>query len=148
MRAVVQRVAGSSVTSGGRVLGEIGPGFTVLLGITHNDTPELAERLATKVSKLRVFSDDQGKMNLSLGQVGGSVLVISQFTLYADARAGNRPSYTQAARPETAVPLYEHFVATLQGLGLTVATGEFGADMQVEILNDGPVTIILDTDGL
>lgn len=148
MRAVVQRVSASRVSSGGRVLGEIGPGFNVLLGITHDDTTELAERLAAKISKLRLFSDEQGKMNLSLDQVGGEVLVISQFTLFADARAGNRPSYTQAARPETAVPLYEHFVATLQGLGLTVATGEFGADMQVEIHNDGPVTVILDTDGL
>lgn len=148
MRAVVQRVSASRVSSGGRVLGEIGPGFNVLLGITHDDTAGLAERLAAKISKLRLFSDEQGKMNLSLDQVGGEVLVISQFTLFADARAGNRPSYTQAARPETAVPLYEHFVATLQGLGLTVATGEFGADMQVEIHNDGPVTVILDTDGL
>ena len=148
MRAVVQRVSASRVSSGGRVLGEIGPGFNVLLGITHDDTTELAERLAAKISKLRLFSDEQGKMNLSLDQVGGEVLVISQFTLFADARAGNRPSYTQAARPETAVPLYEHFVATLQGLGLKVATGEFGADMQVEIHNDGPVTVILDTDGL
>ncbi len=148
MRAVVQRVSASRVSSGGRVLGEIGPGFNVLLGITHDDTTELAERLAAKISKLRLFSDEQGKMNLSLDQVGGEVLVISQFTLFADARAGNRPSYTQAARPETAVPLYEHFVATLQGLGLTVATGEFGADMQVEIHNDGPVTVILDTDQL
>ena len=148
MRAVVQRVSASRVSSGGRVLGEIGPGFNVLLGITHDDTTELAERLAAKISKLRLFSDEQGKMNLSLDQVGGEVLVISQFTLFADARAGNRPSYTQAARPETAVPLYEHFVATLQGLGLKVATGEFGADMQVEIHNDGPVTVILDTDQL
>ena len=148
MRAVVQRVTESRVTSSGRLLGEIGPGFTVLLGITHEDTAGHAEQLATKISKLRVFSDSQGKMNLSLDQVDGAVLVISQFTLFADATSGNRPSYTRAARPETAVPLYEQFVATLQGLGLTVATGEFGADMQVEIMNDGPVTIILDTDQL
>lgn len=148
MRAVVQRVSHSRVSSGGKVLGEIGPGLVVLLGITHADTSEDAERLATKISKLRIFSDDQGKMNLALDRVDGELLVISQFTLFADARQGNRPSYTNAARPETAIPLYEHFVAAARRLGFTVATGEFGADMQVEILNDGPVTIILDTEQL
>lgn len=145
MRAVVQRVSASSVTVNGQVLGRIGTGFTVLLGITHTDTPAEAVQLATKISKLRVFNDEQGKMNLSLKQVDGELLVISQFTLFADARSGNRPGYSLAARPETAIPLYEQFVQTLQDLGFTVRTGEFGADMQVEILNDGPVTILLDT---
>lgn len=145
MRAVVQRVSSSSVSVSGQLLGSIGTGFTVLLGVAHTDTPADAEQLATKISKLRVFSDDQGKMNLSLSQVEGELLVISQFTLFADTSSGNRPGYSRAARPETAVPLYEHFVRTLHALGFTVATGKFGADMQVEIVNDGPVTILLDT---
>ncbi len=148
MRAVVQRVSSSSVSSEGRLLGEIGPGLMVLLGVTHADTAEDAERLAGKITRLRIFSDDEGKMNLSLSNIGGELLVVSQFTLFADARSGNRPSYSQAARPETAVPLYEHFVATLRRMGFTVATGEFGADMQVAIANDGPVTVILDTETL
>lgn len=148
MRAVVQRVSSSSVSSEGRLLGQIGPGLMVLLGVTHADTAEDAERLAGKITRLRIFSDAEGKMNLSLSNIGGELLVVSQFTLYADARSGNRPSYTQAARPDTAVPLYEHFVATLRRAGFTVATGEFGADMQVSISNDGPVTVILDTDSL
>lgn len=140
----MQRVSRGRVTSGGRELGSIGPGLVVLLGVTHADTAEAAERLAGKIARLRVFSDDAGKMNLALANVGGQVLVVSQFTLYADARSGNRPGYTRAAPPETAIPLYEHFVATLRGAGFTVATGEFGADMQVELVNDGPVTIWLD----
>lgn len=148
MRAVVQRVSSSSVSSEGRLLGEIGPGLMVLLGVTHADTAEDAERLAGKITRLRIFTDDEGKMNLSLSNIGGELLVVSQFTLFADARSGNRPSYSQAARPETAVPLYEHFVATLRRMGFTVATGEFGADMQVAIANDGPVTVILDTETL
>lgn len=148
MRAVVQRVSSSSVSSEGRLLGEIGPGLMVLLGVTHADTAEDAERLAGKITRLRIFSDDEGKMNLSLSNIGGELLVVSQFTLFADARSGNRPSYSQAARPETAVPLYEHFVATLRRMGFTVATGEFGADMHVAIANDGPVTVILDTETL
>lgn len=148
MRAVVQRVSSSSVSSEGRLLGEIGPGLMVLLGVTHADTAEDAERLAGKITRLRIFSDDEGKMNLSLSNIGGELLVVSQFTLFADARSGNRPGYSQAARPETAVPLYEHFVATLRRMGFTVATGEFGADMQVAIANDGPVTVILDTETL
>lgn len=148
MRAVVQRVSSSSVSSEGRLLGEIGPGLMVLLGVTHADTADDAERLAGKITRLRIFSDDEGKMNLSLANIGGELLVVSQFTLFADARSGNRPSYTQAARPDTAVPLYEHFVATLRRMGFTVATGEFGADMQVTIANDGPVTVILDTETL
>lgn len=145
MRALVQRVSRSSVVSEGRLLGEIGAGLLVLLGVTHSDTADDAERLAAKIGRLRIFPDDAGKMNLSLANVGGEVLVVSQFTLYGDARSGNRPGYSQAARPETAVPLYEHFTASLRRLGFTVATGEFGADMQVELVNDGPVTLWLDT---
>jgi D-tyrosyl-tRNA(Tyr) deacylase len=140
----VQRVAWSRVKSGDSLLGEIGPGLLVLLGITHSDTTENAARLASKISRLRIFSDADGKMNLSLANVGGSVLVVSQFTLYADTRSGNRPGYSAAARPDTAIPLYEEFVQQLRNSGYTVATGEFGADMQVELLNDGPVTIWLD----
>lgn len=145
MRAVVQRVTASKVVSDGNTLGEIQTGLLVLLGVTHADTADDAERLAGKITRMRIFSDADGKMNLSLANVGGEMLVVSQFTLFADARAGNRPSYTQAARPETAIPLYEHFVAAVRKLGFRVATGEFGADMQVDLCNDGPVTIILDT---
>ncbi len=148
MRAVVQRVISSRVTSGERVLGQIGPGLMVLLGVTHADTADDAERLAGKISRLRIFADEAGKMNRALANVGGEVLVVSQFTLFADARSGNRPSYTQAAPPETAVPLYEHFLAALRRQGFRVESGEFGADMLVEISNDGPVTILLDTDSL
>ncbi len=148
MRAVVQRVSSSRVLSGERLLGQIDGGLLVLLGITHADTAEDAERLAGKISRLRIFADDDGKMNRALANVGGAILVVSQFTLYGDARSGNRPSYTRAAPPETAIPLYEHFVGTLKGLGFTVATGEFGADMQVELVNDGPVTLLLDSEQL
>ncbi len=145
MRAVIQRVSSARVTSDERLLGEIGRGLLVLLGVTHEDTEAEAGRLAGKISRLRIFSDEQGKMNLALNAVGGELLVVSQFTLFADVRSGNRPGYSLAARPETAVPLYERFVAELRSLGFTVATGEFGADMQVELLNDGPVTLIIDT---
>jgi len=145
MRALLQRVSSAAVTSGGRQLGRIGPGLVVLLGITHSDTAEDAERLARKITRLRIFNDDDGKMNLSLANTGGELLVISQFTLYADARSGNRPGYSTAARPETAEPLYRHFTEQLRAHGFTVETGEFGADMQVEIHNDGPVTLMLDT---
>lgn len=144
MRALVQRVSRASVTIEDEVRGSIDHGLLVLLGITHADTAESAERLAAKITRMRIFNDDEGKMNKALANVGGSVLVVSQFTLYADTRSGNRPGYTAAARPETAVPLYEHFVSHLKKLGFTVETGEFGADMQVELVNDGPVTIWLD----
>lgn len=147
MRALVQRVARASVRSEGRLLGEIEQGLLVLLGVTHSDTTDNAARLAAKVARLRIFSDADGKMNLALPNVGGSVLVVSQFTLYADTRSGNRPGYSAAAAPETAVPLYEAFVQNLRDTGFTVATGEFGADMQVELVNDGPVTIWLDDGG-
>jgi len=144
MRVVLQRVSKASVTIDGRVAGAIGRGFCLLVGFTHDDTGERVDWMADKVAGLRLFSDPAGKMNLGLDEVGGAVLVISQFTLYGDAGKGRRPSFIDAARPETAVPLYERFVAALRTRGLEVASGEFGADMQVEIHNDGPVTLILD----
>jgi D-tyrosyl-tRNA(Tyr) deacylase len=148
MRALIQRVDYASVTVAGEVVGKVDKGLLVLLGVTDSDTAELAERLAQKVSKLRIFNDQAGKMNLSVQDVAGGVLVVSQFTLYADARKGNRPSYISAAEPEVAIPIYEHFADTLASLGLTVARGEFGANMDVALLNQGPVTIWLDTDKL
>jgi D-aminoacyl-tRNA deacylase len=144
MRVVLQRVSKASVTIGGRVAGAIGPGFCLLVGLTHSDTDATVDWMAEKVAGLRLFADADGKMNLGLEEAGGGVLVISQFTLYGDAAKGRRPSFIDAARPETAIPLYERFVAALRGRGLEVATGEFGADMQVEIHNDGPVTLILE----
>jgi D-tyrosyl-tRNA(Tyr) deacylase len=144
MRVVLQRVSRASVTIEGRVAGAIGPGFCLLVGFAHGDTPAQVDWMAEKVAGLRLFTDAQGKMNLGLGEVGGAVLVISQFTLYGDASKGRRPSFVDAARPETAIPLYERFVGALRAVGLATATGEFGADMQVEIHNDGPVTLILD----
>jgi D-tyrosyl-tRNA(Tyr) deacylase len=128
----------------GRVAGAIGKGFCLLVGFTHGDTPAQVDWMAEKVAGLRLFSDAAGKMNLGLQEVGGAILVISQFTLYGDAGKGRRPSFTDAARPEVAIPLYERFLKALRSLGLTVAAGEFGADMEVEIHNDGPVTLILD----
>ena len=122
----------------------IGRGFCLLVGFTHEDTGADADWMAEKVAGLRLFSDPQGKMNLGLEEVGGALLVISQFTLYGDAGRGRRPSFIDAARPETAVPLYQRFVGALRARGLEVATGEFGADMQVEIHNDGPVTLVLE----
>ncbi len=144
MRVVVQRVSKASVTIDQQVTGEIGPGFCLLVGFTHADSEAEVEWMAEKIAGLRLFSDSQGKMNLGLGEAGGSVLVVSQFTLYGDAAKGRRPSFVDAARPEVAIPLYQRFVAALRERDLTVATGEFGADMQVEIHNDGPVTMILD----
>jgi D-tyrosyl-tRNA(Tyr) deacylase len=126
------------------VAGSIGPGFCLLVGFTHGDTPAQVDWMAEKISSLRLFSDSQGKMNLGLEETGGAVLVVSQFTLYGDAVKGRRPSFIDAARPEVAVPLYQRFLDVLRGRGLAVAAGEFGADMQVEIHNDGPVTLILD----
>ncbi|HWB43602.1 MAG TPA: D-aminoacyl-tRNA deacylase [Gemmatimonadales bacterium] len=144
MRVVLQRVSRASVTIDGRVAGAIGPGFCLLVGLTHGDTEATVDWMAEKVAGLRLFADAEGKMNLGLEETGGAVLVISQFTLYGDAAKGRRPSFIDAARPETAIPLYQRFVAALRGRGLEVATGEFGADMQVEIHNDGPVTLILE----
>jgi D-tyrosyl-tRNA(Tyr) deacylase len=144
MRVVLQRVARASVTIDGRMAGAIGRGFCLLVGFTHGDDGPIADWMAEKVAGLRLFSDAGGKMNLGLDEVRGGILVISQFTLYGDAGKGRRPSFIDAARPETAIPLYQRFVAALRDRGLEVATGEFGADMQVEIHNDGPVTLILE----
>ena len=144
MRVVLQRVSRASVTIEGRVAGAIGPGFCLLVGFTHVDTPAQVEWMAEKIGGLRLFSDADGKMNLGLAEVGGALLVVSQFTLYGDAAKGRRPSFIDAARPETAIPLYEAFVAALRSRGLEVATGEFGAMMEVELVNDGPVTLILE----
>ena len=144
MRVVLQRVSRASVTIEGRVAGAIGPGFCLLVGFTHGDTPAQVDWMAEKIGGLRLFSDADGKMNLGLAEVGGAVLVVSQFTLYGDAAKGRRPSFIDAARPETAIPLYDAFVAALRSRGFDVATGEFGAMMQVELVNDGPVTLILE----
>ena len=144
MRVVLQRVSRASVAIDGRVVGAIDRGFCLLVGFTHGDRSDQVDWMADKVIGLRLFSDPEGKMNLGLAEVQGGLLVISQFTLYGDAAKGRRPSFTDAARPEIAIPLYERFVAALRSRGLPVATGEFGADMEVEIHNDGPVTLILD----
>ena len=145
MRAVVSRVAWARVVADGELTGEIGPGLLVLVGVTHADTEDEAAWLAAKVAGLRVFDDDQGVMNRSLAETGGGVLVVSQFTLYGDARKGRRPSYIAAAPPERAAPLVEAVAKTLAGAGVPVATGRFGADMRVESAGDGPVTILLDS---
>ena len=145
MRAVVTRVAGASVTIAGNVNGRIGRGFLVLLGVGPNDTEETADRLAEKICNLRVIEEENGKMNLDLSQVGGSLLVVSQFTLYADTKS-RRPGFSGAAKPDLAVPLYERFIDQCRARGFQVAHGRFGADMQVASVNDGPVTILYDTD--
>lgn len=145
MRAVIQRVKKASVSVAEEVLGEINQGFVILLGIHESDQMADVEYLVRKISKLRVFEDEAGKMNQDLAAVSGSILSISQFTLYADTKKGNRPSFVKAARPEVAIPLYEAFNEQLRALGIPVATGEFGADMAVSLINDGPVTIIIDT---
>ena len=144
MRVVLQRVTTARVTVEGRVTGEIGAGLLLLAGFTATDTAEAADWMADKIATLRIFGDEQGKMNLSLGDVGGSVLVVSQFTLYGDAAKGRRPSFIAAATPEIAVPLYERFVEAFRVRGHPVATGEFGAMMSVELVNDGPVTLVLE----
>lgn len=145
MRAVVQRVSEASVVVNGEVKGCVGKGFLVFLGVGMGDSHDDARYLADKVASLRLFEDEQGKMNLSLGDVGGEVLAISQFTLYGDTRKGRRPSFTRAAPPGEAKPLYEAFVDALRALGTPVSTGVFGAHMQVHLENDGPVTLLLDT---
>ena len=145
MKAVVTRVNSASVSIDGSVCGRIGKGFLILLGVAPEDTPEKCRKLAEKILGLRVFRDENDKMNRSLADVGGGLLIVSQFTLYGDCRKGNRPSFTGAARPETAIPLYEAFIARCRESGLPVETGEFGADMKVELLNDGPVTLWMDT---
>jgi D-aminoacyl-tRNA deacylase len=146
MRAVIQRVSSASVTIGGQIVGSIGLGLLVLVGVEEADAAADVEWLAAKLVSLRVFPDDAGVMNRPVLEVGGGILVVSQFTLLASTRKGNRPSYSRAARPETAIPLYESFIATLgRALGRPVASGRFGADMQVALVNDGPVTIWMDT---
>lgn len=145
MRAVVQRVLNASVAIGGTVKGKIGKGYLVLLGIEENDTEKDLDYIAEKLLGLRVFEDEAGKMNRSVLDAGGSILLVSQFTLYGDARKGRRPSFIRAARPEKAIPLYEAMIARLRA-ALPVETGEFGADMQVSLVNDGPVTILLDSE--
>ncbi|MCC6145253.1 MAG: D-tyrosyl-tRNA(Tyr) deacylase [Candidatus Hydrogenedentes bacterium] len=145
MRAVIQRVSEASVTVEGEVTGHIGRGLLVLLGVELEDTEDDAAYLADKTAGMRIFSDAASKFNLSLRDVDGGVLVISQFTLHGDCRKGRRPSFTQAARPEHAVPLYESFVQRLRAEGLPVATGVFGAHMDVHLVNDGPVTLLLDS---
>lgn len=144
MRVVLQRVSSARVVVAGEVVGEVGRGWLVLVGVAHTDTPAEAARLADKVAHLRAFADGDGNMNLSVQDVGGAVLVVSNFTLYADCRKGRRPSFIGAARPEQAEPLCRAFADGLRALGVPVAGGRFGADMQVELVNDGPVTIVLD----
>ena len=145
MRAVVTRVSSASVTIDGKVNGAIDKGYLILLGVGPNDTEAVCDKLAEKICNLRVFEDENGKMNLDLAQVGGSILVVSQFTLYADV-AKRRPGFTKAAKPDLAIPLYERFMEQCRQRGFTVEHGEFGADMKVASVNDGPVTILYDTD--
>lgn len=146
MRVLVQRVSSANVVVNSDTTGAIGPGLLLLVGVTHDDTDAIEDRMADKIVKLRIFSDEAGLMNRSVADVGGEILAVSQFTLYADARKGNRPSYTDAARPEQASPAFDRFVAKLgERLGRPVPTGVFGADMRVSLVNDGPVTIWLDS---
>lgn len=147
MRALIQRVSEASVTVDSEVTGEIAAGLLVLVCAMEGDTEAEADHLAAKISKLRIFQDDAGKMNRSVRDIGGAVLAVSQFTLAADTRRGNRPGFSDAADPETGARLYAYFCEALTGLGLPVATGRFGADMKVRLLNDGPVTIWMDTAG-
>lgn len=144
MRVLLQRVSRASVTVAGRETGRIGLGFLVLVGLTHGDSDEQLQWMADKIAGLRLFADAEGKMNLGLTDVGGALLVVSQFTLYGDAQKGRRPSFIQAAHPDVAVPLYAKFVVALRERGVPVETGEFGAMMQVELVNDGPVTLWLE----
>ena len=148
MRAVLSRVKSASVTVDGQVIGKIGQGFLILLGVTHEDTEAQAVKLADKLVGLRIFEDEDGKMNRGLETVDGEILVVSQFTLYGNCRKGRRPDFLAAARPEVAIPLYEKFVQLIRDKGIHVETGEFGAEMLVESVNDGPLTLIVDTDQL
>ena len=145
MRAVVQRVTQARVLVGHEVVGEIGPGLCVLIGVARGDEPADAERLAGRVARLRIFENEEGRFDWSLVDIGGAALVVSQFTLIADTEKGNRPSFSEAAEPEVADRLYQDFCAALAALGVPVETGVFGARMRVELANDGPVTIVLDT---
>ena len=145
MRAVLQRVRQARVLVDGEVIGQIGPGLLILLGVQRSDTPVQAQWLADKVVGLRIFNGADGKMNRDVAEIGGGVLVVSQFTLYGDCRKGRRPSFVDAAPPEIAIPLYEAFVNAVRAQGIPTATGRFGAVMQVELVNDGPVTLIVDS---
>ncbi|MDN4618764.1 D-aminoacyl-tRNA deacylase [Paenibacillus sp. PsM32] len=147
MRVVVQRCKHASVTVNEEIVGQIGKGLMVLVGVTHTDTIEDAKYLAGKVAGIRIFEDEQGKMNLGLQDIGGEVLSVSQFTLYGDCRKGKRPGFSDAARPEVATPIYEAFNEALRSLGVGVETGIFGADMDVSLTNWGPVTLIIDSPG-
>ena len=146
MRFVIQRVTKASVTVDGKVTGEIGKGFLVFIGVTGSDTKEMADKMVKKMQGLRIFEDENGKTNLSLADVGGEVLLVSQFTLYADCRHGNRPSFTDAAAPSSAGEMYEYIIEKTKEYIPSVKTGIFGADMKVELLNDGPFTVILDSE--
>ncbi|MGM9545644.1 MAG: D-aminoacyl-tRNA deacylase [Vescimonas sp.] len=148
MRAVLTRVKHASVTIDGKVHGQIGEGFLILLGITHEDTEAQAVKLADKLTGLRIFEDENGKMNRGLDEVKGELLIVSQFTLYGNCKKGRRPEFLAAARPEVAIPLYEKFVELCRAKGFHTETGEFGAYMQVDSLNDGPLTLVVDTDQL
>ena len=146
MRAIIQRVSEASVSIEGKVSGQIGPGLLVFLGIVEGDSQQEADWLVAKITRMRIFADDERKMNRCLEDVDGELLVVSQFTLHASTRKGNRPSFIKAARPDTAIPLYQAFIqAAERDTGKTCATGEFGADMKVTLVNDGPVTIMIDT---
>lgn len=147
MRLVAQRVSRASVSVAGKVISEIGPGLLVLVGVAHGDTLFDARALAAKTAKLRVFEDDDGRMNRSVVEVGGEILSVSQFTLYGDCSKGNRPSFIQAARSEEGLVLFDEYVRALEKLGFPVKTGEYGADMKVDLLNDGPVTLIMESCG-
>lgn len=145
MRAVVQRISKASVTIDQEEVGKIDQGLVILLGIHEKDTQDDVDYLVKKIAQMRIFEDEQGKMNRSVEDVEGQILSVSQFTLFADTKKGNRPSFISAARPETAIPLYEAFNEGIRNRGITVATGQFGADMAVSLINDGPVTIIIDS---
>ncbi len=146
MRIVIQRVTRASVTVDKKIIGKIGKGFLIFLGVSDTDNEQVAERLAEKISNLRIFDDKNGKTNLSIKDVGGEALVVSQFTLYADCKKGNRPSFTNAGNPDKAEKLYEYFISLMEEKEIKTAHGSFGADMKVDILNDGPFTVLLDSD--
>ncbi len=148
MKIVLQRVKNASVSVGGNIIGEIGKGYLALIGVSNTDTKEIADKLSDKISKLRIFEGENGKTNLSASDVGGEILIVSQFTLYADCKKGNRPSFTNAGSPDLANELYEYFIEICKPKFKKVAHGEFGADMQVSLVNDGPFTVILDSDVL
>lgn len=148
MRFVIQRVKRADVTVENKQIGKIGRGFLVLIGVSESDTEAVADKMVAKLTGMRIFADENGKTNLALADVGGELLLVSQFTLYADCRKGNRPSFTAAGAPERANALYEYIIAKCRERGIMVETGSFGADMQVELVNDGPFTVILDSEQL